>query len=80
MRYFRYNHTCKNLNNSLTDQYNSLIRCEKRILQKEKNGEDSARFFHLSSLLLPSLRAFFCLNQFRSQMVGSGISLLVSGR
>lgn len=36
MRYFRYNHTCKNLNNALTDQYKSLIRCEKRILQKEK--------------------------------------------
>lgn len=80
MRYFRYNHTCKNLNNALTDQYKSLIRCEKRILQKEKIWRRFSAVLSFIIFIAAVTAGFFCLNQFRSQMVGSGISLLVSGR
>lgn len=80
MRYFRYNHTCKNLNNALTDQYKSLIRCEKRILQKEKIWRRFSAVLSFIIFIAAVTAGFFLLNQFRSQMVGSGISLLVSGR
>ena len=43
MRYFRYKNTEKNINNALKEQYKTLTEDEKRMFNREKLGENSAR-------------------------------------
>ena len=60
MRYFRYESTNKNLNNTLKEQYKFLTNNEKRILRKEKRLQKIISFVSLI-IYIASITVGFCL-------------------